>query len=156
MPSQTKLTINLKPLEKLQKELKKPVITKVGIMGAKKNRDGKTDNVTIGAVHLFGSFTKGIPIRDWLKMPLLEKKEKLVKRLALFIRLLLPKGKIKRIYKLLGIEAEAIIQQSFATRGFGKWKDITQETKDRKGSNAILIDTAQLRKAVISKMEVQK
>jgi phage gpG-like protein len=159
MPSSTKLHINLEPLKELQKNLKNPLITKVGVIGSKTNRtkDGnRIDNAFIGAVHLFGSFTRNIPIRDWLKMPLLEKKDKLLQRLKLFMKILLPKGNIKRIYKLLGIEAEAIIQQSFETQGFGKWKKIKSETAKRKGSSQILIDTGQLRKAVISKVEVKK
>lgn len=156
MPNISKVSFNLKPLKELQKELDKDYITKVGIMGSKGKRGGKASNVLIGAVHEFGSFSKGIPIRSWLKMPLVDKSDKLLKRWTLNVRRLLPKRDFKKMFKILGIEAETIIQQSFATAGFGKWKKITKQTADRKGSNQILIDTAQLRKSVISKVEVLK
>lgn len=156
MPNTSKITINLKPLKELQKELDKDYITKVGVLGSKNNRKGQNTNAMIGAVHEFGSFTKNIPRRSWLKMPLLEKSDKLLKRWVLNVRRLLPKKDFKKMFKILGIEAESIIQQSFATAGFGKWKSISPKTAKKKGSNQILIDTAQLRKAVISKVEVLK
>jgi len=156
MPSTTKIYFNIEPLKKLQREIDKDYITKVGVLGAKNARNGENTNAMIGAVHEFGSFTKNIPRRSWLKMPLVHKNKKLLNRWVLSVRRLLPRRKFKRMFEILGIEAESIIHRSFETKGFWQWKKITEQTARRKGSNQILIDTAQLRKSVTSKVEVMK
>jgi len=153
VPSQIKIEMNLKPLEKIQKDFKKKYIAKVGILGSSNSRQDNLSNAGIGAVHEFGSFKKKIPRRSFLKMPLLEKKKELLKTLSNLINKYLKDKNIKKIYKLLGFKAETIILRAFATKGFGKWEKLKNSTIKRKKSSAILIDTAQLRKSIISKVK---
>ena len=45
------------------------------------------------------------------------------------------------------------MQEAFETGGFGAWEPIKEATSSRKGSSQILIDSSQLRRSVISKVE---
>lgn len=139
---------------------------KVGILGATSSRravlsqfrvkgesrfvaGGKLNNAEIGAVHEFGSIKRGIPVRSWLRMPILT-------RLAVALkaqdrhrweRLLVTKG-LRFWLDSLGALAVAVVQSAFATKGFGFWTALKRRTIARKGSSAILIDSAQLRQSV--------
>ena len=57
-----------------------------------------------------------------------------------------------KILELLGVYGESIVQEAFETGGFGTWEPLSQETVEAKGSNSILIDTAQLRRSITSKV----
>jgi len=63
-----------------------------------------------------------------------------------------PNGMTK-IFKQVGIKAEAIIQEAFASGGFGTWADLEEQTIRRKGSSSKLIDKGELRKSVSSEVE---
>ncbi len=154
MPATVKITQNFKKLEQLNKNLKTKLVTKVGILGKDNNRDGEQTNAQIGAKHEFGSLSEGIPRRSFLNDPLVEKKKELVEtQKKLFIENLPKKNGEKVIFRKLGIKAEQIIQEAFATGGFGKWQPLSQKTIDQKKSSSILIDTAQLRKSISSDVE---
>jgi hypothetical protein len=59
---------------------------------------------------------------------------------------------VKSAVKLLGVMGEETVQEAFATGGFGQWPALRPRTIQRKGSSRILIDSAQLRKAVTSRV----
>lgn len=48
----------------------------------------------------------------------------------------------------IGVTAVNISKGAFTTGGYGMWTDITQETKDKKGSSQILIDSGLLRTSI--------
>lgn len=164
-----KVVMNIDKLEEIRSALKSKYVTQVGILGNKTSRmqavttkagyhkKGKQaspmTNAEIGLIHEKGSFSRNIPRRSFLLMPLQQKAIGLNK-LRAFLWKNFTSGKInlKKAYALLGIGAENVIQKAFQTGGFGKWPDISQVTKDRKKSSAILIDTAQLRRAVSSRV----
>ena len=60
-------------------------------------------------------------------------------------------GDVKKVYSLLGFAGEAVVQEAFATKGFGKWQPLDEKTIKRKGSSSILIDSGELRKSISSK-----
>ena len=49
---------------------------------------------------------------------------------------------------MIGTVAVNISKGAFTTRGYGEWPDITQATKDAKGSSQVLIDTGILRGSI--------
>lgn len=129
---------------------------KLGIMGGDVDRGSSDDgdveatNSEIGFIHEMGSLTRNIDTRSWLRMPIsykamdiigaIAKKRKKIEKSAK------KGGKDLALYKFLGIASEAVIQDAFDTQGFGQW------SPNKKGTSP-LIDTAQLRKAVTSKVE---
>lgn len=149
-------------LSELVDGIREKLETKVGILlgsKARNTQDGDgakiPTNAELGAVHEFGSITRNIPARSWLRMPIeyrsddiknsiLKKKELITKNIA--------KGNIKFLYDQLGLSAEVAIQDSFETSGFGQWKPNNPATIKGKGSSSPLIDSGQLREAVMYKV----
>lgn len=135
----------------IKEALKDNYKTRVGILGSKgsEQRDGLT-NAEIGAIHEFGSLTRGIPRRSFLKNPLEDNIMKWVKNNADTYKNLMEKGNLKKWYVALGFEAEKIIDNAFSS-GYD-WEPLKQSTIDKKGSDKILIDTGELRRAISSKV----
>jgi len=59
----------------------------------------------------------------------------------------------KRSVAALGKAGVDVIQEAFATGGFGLWAPLKPRTVQRKGSDRILIEHGELREAVTSKVE---
>ena len=156
MPSDVKVTSNLKGLDQLQENLKTKLVAKLGIFASDNSRDdgGKT-NAEIGARHEFGVLSEGLPRRSFLKDPIEIKRKELLETANKVIKANIAKeGGAEKIFELIGIAGEAIVQEAFESGGFGTWKELTDFTVNKKGgSSQILIDSSQLRKAVISKVE---
>ena len=169
------VNINLDKLENLEKELGKKFSTRVGILGDSNSRatisrsaSGKAKitkdeslssmtNAEIGFIHEFGRFgsTPRIPQRSFLRMPLMLFLNDAVRELAPKIKVAIDNGNIKSAYALLGIGAEKVIQDGFATGGYGTWEKLSPITIKKKGSSAILIDSAQLRKSIHSTVIIE-
>jgi|DEB0MinimDraft_6_1074348.scaffolds.fasta_scaffold20713_2 hypothetical protein len=155
MPSDVKVTSNLKGLEQLQENLKTNLVAKLGIFADKNARgDGALTNAEIGARHEFGVISEGLPRRSFLKDPIEIKRKELLATANKVIKANINKeGGAEKIFELIGIAGEAIVQEAFESGGFGTWQPLAQSTIDAKGSEQILIETSQLRKSIISKVE---
>lgn len=114
-------------------------------VGAKVYGDGESV-VGVGASHEYGA---GVPRRSFLRLPFRAKKDELDAAIALQWSDVFERGKrAERALGLIGIEAVNISKGAFTTRGYGQWPDITQATKDAKGSSQVLIDTGTLRRSI--------
>lgn len=143
-------------LNELVKNFSDGSIVKVGVLGKKAGRSSKggMTNADIGVIHEFGSVTKNIPARSFLRAPIFAKGKEIAAQMKKEAAGVLAKaGGMQLLLSRIGVACEAAIQQAFATRGFGKWKPIKKQTAKRKGSDAILIQTGQLRRAIDSKVE---
>lgn len=119
----------------------------VGVMKSKstgKVYKSGANVLQVAAAHEFGD-----PIqRSFLRMP----QELKAKELSAFINKQMIKvlggEDVEKGLGLIGVYAVNLSQEAFETGGFGKWPDISGETKDRKGSSAILIDNGILKNSV--------
>ena len=162
MPSNVKVTSNLKGLDQLQENLKTNLVAKLGVFADDNARSSEGDedgeviltNAEIGAIHEFGVISEGIPRRSFLKDPIEMQKEELLETANKVIKanIAKPNG-TRKIFELIGIKGEAIVQEAFESGGFGTWKPLAQSTIDGKGHEEKLINTSQLRRSVISKVE---
>jgi phage gpG-like protein len=155
MPNKSIMNFNLKGLDNLKKELKDQAGVKIGILGDTNSRDanGQT-NAEIGVVHEFGSFSRNIPKRSFLREPFFEKrKEFLAKILEVTQRDLGKKNGVERILSTMAVLGVSIVQRAFATGGFGKWQPLSFKTTEKKKSASILIDTGQLRKSITYRID---
>lgn len=157
MPASVTIQSNFKKLEQLNKNAKVKMFAKVGILGDDANRTDDETGVTnaeIGLVHEMGSKTQNIPRRSFLEDPLIIKKDEINKTAGKLIaeNLTKPNG-MNKIFKQIGIKAEAIIQEAFASGGFGTWAELDEQTIKRKGSSSKLIDKGELRKSISSGVE---
>jgi phage gpG-like protein len=158
MPSDNvKIDFNIDGLERIRKNLEESKLTaKLGIFGDKNKRDDKTGttNAYIGALHEFGVLTKELPRRSFLLDPLTIKGKELTKETGKIIdKYIDEEGGIEKILELVGIYGESIVQEAFESGGFGAWQPIKEATTNKKGSSQILIDSSELRRSVISKVE---
>lgn len=125
----------------------------VGIFGSKNLRkDPETKGMTnadVGFIHEFGG--PKIPKRSFLRMPIFYKSEEIleyVKKAGALKKL--QDGKSIEVLADIGIACEDVIQQAFASRGFGTWKANSPVTIKRKGSSMPLIDIGELKRSIAS------
>lgn len=117
--------------------------------------DEPMTNPDLAAKHEFGI---GVPRRSMLRMPLHLHGDRVLKDAQDDARAQLkdvarnPKATAKKVLTRLGIGAENLVQDAFASGGFGTWAPNAPATIALKGSDAPLIDTAQLRRAVDSRV----
>jgi len=159
MPVSTKVSFNTDGLSDLISKLTTQKKARVGLFGRNSQRDNQEgeapiDNVTLGAIHEFGSETKGIPPRSFIRMPLEERAKDLradiVREIGDYVR---NNQSEETALKRIGIAAENIIQKAFDTKGFGKWPALKASTIAKKGSASPLIDTAEMRRAITSEVK---
>lgn len=156
----SEVTGDFSKLEKLVENLGKKFYTDIGILALRSggSTKGGITLAGIGVVHEFGTDKAGrnrktkIPERSFIRMPLETGQESIEKQIDPKMQELIEEGDIKRIFELIGIAGEARIQEAFETGGFGTWEDIKEETKEAKGSDAILIDIAVLRQGMASRV----
>lgn len=172
--------MNTDALGALRQELKKFASKRVhiGVLGGNDARSGDESkgyvpgNAEIGAIHEFG-VTGGVspfkqpgiskspvknpninlPERSFLRMPLITRLPEAIaaQGRAAWRKAILDKGVVFAL-KNLGVLAEGIVQDAFATGGFGTWAKLKKSTIRRKGSDAILVDKAELRQSVTSRV----
>lgn len=144
-------------LTKLRRDLDviETMRTRVGLFGEDAQRTDGKSNPEIGLFHEqpkdveFGSTVRKLPQRSFLRMPLMT--QLTPKRLAEipWLEIIQRRG-AKQALKLLGIVGEEVVQEAFATGGYGNWPALAPSTVAKKGSSAILIDKAEMRKAITS------
>ena len=106
-------------------------------VGSKVYGDGQTV-ATVGARHEYGA---GVPRRSFLRVPFTTKRDELSTAIARQFEDVFQRGKsAEQALGLIGTVAVNISKGAFTTRGYGEWPDITQETKDAKGSSQVLVD----------------
>jgi hypothetical protein len=169
MISRSTIRLNTDGLDLLRKQLAaaKGSAMKVGLLGDHAERGvvplsdtqmgplkpDKLNNPTLGLIHEKGSVSAKPPVprRSWLKEPLESELPKRIREIGVeaWRKLILERGLIEAL-KFLGVEAVNVIDGGFATGGYGKWKELSPVTVALKGSDAILIETSQMRKAVSS------
>lgn len=160
---------NLQGLKDLASALSETGKVQVGIFGSKSSRGesgalkkgggharskaaSSQTNAELGAIHELGSVSRHIPPRSFLRMPIMLHAKEIMKDASAEVPNLWQTGGMTAFLKRVGHAAENVVQQAFASRGFGNWTPLKQATIDRKGSDAPLIDTAQLRRSVASRV----
>lgn len=164
---------DLTELYKLMRVLKEDYTVRVGIIGSKattQHKDSELTNAEIGTFHEFG--TKKMPQRSFLMMPIGDKlnfniEEMKNMRKFLFKQLFIKKAP-QEFYKALLSKALEVVNNCFATGGFGEWKPLAAATYARRSRNLpkrvtkrsltywfnhpILTDTGQLRRSISGKI----
>ena len=152
--SQTRVVADLSELEALVKELGGQWVARVGILGSnamEQHEDTDLTNSQLGVIHEFGSLSRNIPARSFLRMPVELKQKEIVQSMASYrTKSALENGNIKRVYKDLGLYAEGFVKQAFSSGGYGQWAPNKPATIAAKGSDKPLIDTSQLRRSITS------
>lgn len=148
------VNFNLDKLNALAKVMSKHHSVKIGVLGTKVSRSGKgPTNAEVGAVHEFGSFTRKVPQRSFLRMPLHQRSSQVIAYVAKKSLKLLAAGNYHEVFRQLGLACEEVIAEAFATRGFGMWLPLSSKTISRKKHDMQLRQSGQLMRSISSKVE---
>ena len=146
-----KTTINTTKLDILIQKSKEKYLAKVGVINGGGYKDEK-GNITVagyGYINEFGSITRNIPARSFIRVPLIMNiRGEILKHKKIFERLLFNKQNLIMAYNRLGILAKSIILRAFATSFDGQWAPNSPVTIAKKHSSKPLIDTGRLRKSI--------
>jgi hypothetical protein len=153
MATQTKVTADLSQLEELLKQIGGEYVTRVGILGSDAgtvhDAESGLTNSQLGVIQEFGSESRNIPARSFLRMPLETKQKELVDSLGSgMVKDKMEKGDIQGIYRLLGEVGAGIVREAFPTSGYGNWQPNAPSTIAKKGSSKPLIDTGVLSRSI--------
>ena len=129
----------------------------VGIMGDKnkrpteKGKEAGLTNADIGAIHEFGSRSRGIRMRSFLIMPLFVKADRIIKETVMDnVAAKVEVNNPMAYLRTFGHACERAIYDAFDSRGFGTWAPNAPSTIARKKSSMPLIDLGFLRKSITS------
>lgn len=170
---------DLTEMYKLMRLLRTDYTVRIGILGSKAttvHENSKLTNAEIGTYHEFGSKDgKHPPQRSFLMMPIGQKlnfnqEEMKNMRKVLFKQLFIKKAP-QEFYKALISRALEVVENAFATGGYGEWKPLADRTYARREKKAklnpkkatkksltywfnhpILTDTGQLRRSISGKI----
>jgi len=115
-------------------------------VGVTKSTNGSRGNALIAMVHEFGSPSKNIPARSFLRSTVLEQADKYAQIIGETIPNAVASGmSIEDAYAGLGTVAMNDVKRKIANGPFAPLKDTTVK---RKGSSKPLIDDGDLRKSI--------
>jgi hypothetical protein len=106
----------------------------------------------VGAGHEYG--VAHLPRRSFLKMPMEQKEDELQKTLRReYQKIAETSQTVNDALGIVGAKATNISKEAFVTQGYGKWTDLTDETKEEKGSSQVLFNTGTLRNSITWEVE---
>jgi hypothetical protein len=128
-----------------QMKIAKKTAIKVGLASDVGEYNNGTSILQVGTAHEYGL---GVPRRSFIRVPMDKQKSIINKALKSGFESVLKGGDTIQNLNKIGLVAQNISKTSFKNQGFGTWQDITDETKERKGSSKILFDTGRLVQSV--------
>lgn len=115
-------------------------------VGDKIYKDNDKTIIEVGASHEFG---EGVPMRSFLRVPFALQEKQIEDTIDKQFKAVFLEGrKASTALGRIGADARNIVIEAFRSGGFGTWPDITERTKEEKGSSKILINTATLRNSI--------
>lgn len=135
----------IKELNKINSKMRGPDSVKVGLPKGSNDYPDGTSVVMVGAVHEFGSPSRGVPQRSFLRSTVQEQR-KPYKRLFKKLALKIIKGEItkKQALEIMGLKSQTDIRQ--------KITDIQEPTLVSRDGNP-LVDTGHLRQSIVYEVQ---
>lgn len=134
----------------LKKILSKKYEALVGIFPENNQRSDGKSNAEIGLQHEYGD--SSLVSRSWLRMPIRLKQTEITQAAAEALPKAIAEKDMSSVYTALAKSAEKVIEGAFDSGGYGKWAPLSDTTVALKGNDKILVDTAELKNAVSSKV----
>ncbi len=100
----------------------------------------------VGIIHEYGKGRN--PVRSFLRVPFKINEARIVKALDISYQRIFNGENVTVQMNRVAAFIRDISLGAFDTKGYGTWQDITQATKDRKGSSQILKDNGILRSSI--------
>lgn len=151
---------NTKNLDNLQKELKRKLQARVGVLGdsALRQDESGLSNADLLLIHEKGVLSKNIPRRSILENSLKVKEKDLIKAINQITKNILKSGNynLYNAYLKISFIMLDIVVSSFDNGGYGTWQALSQKTIDNKGREDILINTGALRNSITADVKEKK
>jgi hypothetical protein len=150
MAKKGKIVSGMEKLGELVESLKRQPSLEVGVLGNKSARSqttGKWNGVTnadLACAHEYGVPQHGLPPRSILRTPLHDHRDRILGSVKGMAEKLLDKQGTRAIWNRVGVECIAVIEEAFATGGFGKWVSLKTATIMRKLKGSLRKRKAQL------------
>lgn len=145
MKIQVKNANLVKDLEKKIKDVKKREVA-IGVMQNSGAYEDGLSIVEVARVHEFGSITKNIPARSFLRVPFYEKEKQVDNLIFRGYKMMVEKNEtVDKALDLIGLGARDISVGAFRDNN---WQELKQSTIKAKGSSTPLIDTGNLRQSI--------
>ena len=144
-----KLKINIDKAIAIQGMIDKRYSARVGILSDKARKDSDMKNAQIGAIHEFGSRSRNIPERSFLRFPLKMVMPTKSGVLGKAYMKAIEAQDVKQAYEVLGNVGRGVVLSAFRNKGYGRWRDLSPVTvAAKKGKDTPLIDSGELRKSI--------
>ena len=138
-----KVKADIDELERLIKTLKGGYFLRVGIIGGKAgaqhDKDSGQTNADIGSFHEFG--TKKMPRRsfleDSLKLKLNFNASQFAEMRKQLFKQVFQKNTPEIFLQNLGVKCLQVIEEGFATNGFGLWKPLSKNLKEKRDKDVL-------------------
>jgi phage gpG-like protein len=145
MKIQVKNANLVKDLEKKIKDVKKREVA-IGVMQNSGAYEDGLSIVEVARTHEFGSITKKIPARSFLRVPFYEKEKQVDNLIFRGYKMMVEKNEtVDKALDLIGLGARDISVGAFRDNN---WQELKPSTIKAKGSSAPLIDTGNLRQSI--------
>lgn len=145
--------INLDFIEKLTRSLAQIPKIEIGILDDSPRTDGKS-NVVIGTTHEYGAPAQNIPMRSFLRIPLMDKLNNAINHSEAFddnaLKEIVKAGNLTPWATEIAKIGKEIVLGAFDSRGYGQWVEHAPDYENTTGK--ILEDTGQLRAAIAYKV----
>lgn len=138
-------------LEGLIKAMKGPhPKAKVGILANRAPREGsgENNNSSIGLKHEFGDPTENLPMRSFLRQPIIEHFQEFLDKAEIgeeTIKEIAEEKTLAPLVNFFGIVGTLVVLEGFDSGGFGKWKPSNMKLKK---NHQTLVETQQLRDSI--------
>jgi hypothetical protein len=141
-----KITNNIKKEMDKWNSLKNSTV-RVGIIGSSARENGLT-NAYLLFLHTVGSYVNNIPSRPVLDAIEVKQEEFASDTAKVMKKLAINQIDVLMTLRQIGAVALSYALLSFETKGFGRWAELKPQTIKNKGSDAILIETSEMRRAI--------
>ena len=154
--------LDTKKLDVLAKLLKKNSSSlKVGIFGSKAhvkkgNSKSTLTNAELGAIHEYGSISRGIPQRSFLRVPISDHLGKELESAGAIspdtLNKIISEKNMSAWLKKIAVLAEGIVLEAFNSGGYGKWPKWKNPHYEN-NAGMLLVDSNQLRNSITSEVK---
>lgn len=137
-----------KMLEKSIKEAKKKEVA-IGVLKGSGNYESGETLAEVATTHEYGSITKNIPARSFLRVPFYQNQKRVDRIIGLAYKSLVKNtATLDKALNVIGAECRNISVDAFDDGAGGTWAENKKSTINAKGSSKPLIDTGKLRQSI--------
>ena len=121
----------------------------IGVLKGTGNYESGDSLVDVATTHEYGSVTKKIPSRSFLRVPFIQNQKRVDRIIGLAYKSIVKQtATLDKALDVIGLEARNISVEAFDDLGGGTWDANSPKTISSKGSSKPLTDTGRLKQSI--------